>query len=440
MRSKGDLLESNLPSLWGAKNIVRTSMERERHVGAPVLRGVRALQSHNRRRSLRIAAEGMLGTASEHDVLSVSPESIAHCSPVEFGSPGSRAAVVPGDWDRSTRLFVDSEVFRAMKSVLKDRSCAWSDTAWYRRSLIRLRSGHAVSACRDEAELRARLAELQSLYRSSSREGRGSRGSLAEFDATPVVGGEIAVAVGRNGELLFCDGAPRLGLALLLGIESVAVRVRVRHPSWASLRGELLAYAQAGDGRLYQPAQHSDLAFIASSDMSDSRWDLISARLGRGGGTVLDIGAYLGFFDNKLEDLGYDCTAVEMDATRTYFMKRIRDANGHRFEVVTDSISASGLLREQRYDVVLALSVLHHFLKTRPDHALLETLLDELDCDEMFFEPHLTGERQMAGAYAQLTSEEFTEYVAARTGLAVVGRLGDTGNHRPVYHLRRPMS
>lgn len=427
-----------LPSLWGVKTVVRVALEREPLVGGRILRAVRSLQSRQLRRSLRAGAKQTLRAASSTacDVLVVPSASISHCSLIEFGPQDSCVAIVPGNWDRSQMLFSDSDIFRAMKSVLKDKTCAWADTPWYTRVLAHIEAGQTVWNCHSVADLQRRVADVERAFLTSLREGYSPQVQPAACDPK-LTGGEVGVAIGRGGELLSCDGAPRLCIALLLGIDEVPVRVRVRHPSWAAFREELLAYAQAGGGRLYQPALHCDLAAIPSSDRCKERWELISSQLGCRKGTVLDIGANLGFFDNMLEDLGYDCTAVESDATLAHFMRGIRDANGHRFEIVTDSISARGLVAGRHFDVVLALSVLHHFLKTRYDYALLERLLDELDCDEMFFEPHATGDPQMAGAHVDLTSEAFTQLVVDRTGLTVVGELGETRNGRPIYHLRR---
>jgi SAM-dependent methyltransferase len=428
-----------LPLLQRAKTPVRAALELEPRVGVRILRLLRSLQSRRLRRSLRAGGRWALREAPSTvcDVLSVPPASIVHCSLIEFGPQDSRSAVVPGDWDRSQKAFSDSNIFRAMKSVLKDQSCAWADTPWYAQVLSRVEAGQTVWNCRSEADLQRRVADVERLYWSTPQEGHRSQVQLAERDPSLATSDEVGVAIGRGGELLCCDGAHRLCIALLLGIDEIPVRVRVRHPGWATFRDELLAYARFDGGSLYQPALHCDLASIPSSPRCEDRWRLISSKLERSGGKVLDIGANLGFFDNKLEDLGYDCTAVENDVTLAHFMRGIRDANGHRFEIVADSLSAHGLLEGRHFDVVLALSVLHHFLKTRYEYALLERFLGELKCNEMFFEPHVSGESQMAGAYSHLTPEAFTQHVAGRTGLALIETLGVASDYRTVYHLRR---
>ena len=355
---------------------------------------------------------------------------------MKFEPRDSRVAVVPGDWDLSDKLFCDSDIFIAMKSVLKDRSCAWAETTWYANLLQRMEAGQTVWECGNKVDLQKRLAAIERAYSSNLGQG-DSRGARWAASPPNLPEGEVGVAIGRSGELFLCGAASRLCLALLLGIDRISVRVEARHPAWAGFRAELLAYARSEGGSLYQPALHCDLGDIPSSERCEERWRLISPHLVGGGGTVLDIGANLGFFDNRLEDLGYECIAIDSDATAAYFMRHIRDANRHHFEIITDSVSSNRSIRGRHYDVVLALSVLHHFLKTSRDYASLECLLDELDCEEMFFEPHVEGEPQMAGAYAGLTPEAFTQLVARRTGLTMIEALGESSNRRKVYHLRR---
>ncbi len=421
-----------------AEIALRAALELEPLAGVRVLRAVRYLQSQRERRSLKAGGEwraqcpAIVGCGT----LVLPPTSIARCSLLEFGPQGASGRLVPGDCDLSPRAFVDSGIFSAMKGVLKDQSCLWEDTPWYAETLALIVAGQTVWECRSEADLQRRLSEVERLYSNSLDAVRGSQAGPA--DAEPGLDrGEVGVAVGRGGEVLLCHGAHLLGIALLLGLPRLAVQVRARHPSWAAFREELFAYADHRGGTLYQPALHFDLAGIPSTHGCEDRWRLISSNLRRSGGSVLDIGANLGYFDNRLEDLGYHCIALESDATVAHFMKGIRDANGHTFEVVADSIPGLGCVRGRRFDVVLALSIFHHFLKTRREYMLLERLLDELHCDEMFFEPHANGEPQMAGVYANMSAEAFARHIADRTGLAIAGVLGGAGSPRRIYHLVR---
>jgi hypothetical protein len=428
------------PSVVEAKTVARAALELEPRVGVRVLRGVRWLESRQVRRSLGTRVEQALRSSSSAagDVLDVPPTSISHSCLRTVESQSFPQALVSGDWDRSRESVTDSDLFFAMKSVLEQKACAWTDTPWYKRMRASLEAGQTAWGCRSDADLQRRVDDLERRYIMGLRGESVAQVLSTECDPHCAASGEVGVAVGRDGELLLCEGAHLLCLALLLGVTRMRVRVRERHPEWAAFRGELLAYAESRGG-LYQPALHHDLATIPSTHRCEDRWQLISSRLSRRGGTALDVGANLGFFDNRLEDLGYRCTALESDATAAHFMKGIRDANGHRFAIVADSLPARGVARRRHFDVVLALSIFHHFLKTRSEYYLLERFLADLDCDEMFFEPHMTGEAQMAGAHVHLTSEAFARFVAERTRLTVVDEMSQTDDHRTIYHLRKPI-
>ena len=416
---------------------LRTRAEREPRVGVPVLRAWRALKARRRREQLRRYGSVAGWSAGAADTLSVDPAAIVHCSRVEYGLHDFRGVVVPGDWDAPGKRFADLDLHQAMLQVLGERSRTWEQTAWYAAAMRSLAEGGRPKGLWDKAEVDAHLSRLERLYAAVRDDGYLSQPELLERDPAAATGDEVAVAVGRGGELLFCDGAHRLSIALLLGLDSIPVQVAVRHPAWAALRDELFAYAASEGGRLYQAALHPDLAAVPSAHGCEDRWALIEPRLRGRQGAVLDIGANLGFFANRLEDLGYACTAVENDPLLVRFMTAIRDANAHHFRVVSESVLSPGVLEGQRFGTVLALNILHHFLKTKSETELLERHLRELRCDEMFFEPHGPGERQFAGAYLPLDPEAFTDFVASRTGLGVVEPLGTAADGRVVYHLRR---
>lgn len=439
MEARSRSARTKRPGLVRARIFLRTLAEREPILGVHALREWRRVKARWRRRSLRRHGRVLLwGQMPDlEDVMYVAPTSIVHSALSEFRLCDFRGAIVTGGWDKSEKTFTELDIYQAMKSVLKDRSCTWSATEWYARALRRLEDGEMPKGCRSKAELDEHLANLERLYATIAEAGYRSQGHLIELHPDDARGDEVAVAIGRSGELLFCDGAHRLTTALLIGVEAIPVQVAVRHPIWAQLRCELFDYARSEGGRLYQAALHPDLAAVPSAHGCEDRWALISSRLDGSGGRVLDIGANLGFFDNKLEDLGYSCTAVENDPILTRFMKVIRDANGHRFEVETDSILVGGSVRGRQYRVVLALNILHHFLKSKAESVLLERLLVDLEAEEMFFEPHRAQEPQMEGAYSSLTPEEFTEFVAEKSGCTLVDALGHAGDGRMVYHLRR---
>jgi 2-polyprenyl-3-methyl-5-hydroxy-6-metoxy-1,4-benzoquinol methylase len=413
---------------------LRSFLERDSHLGRPLVHAWRVARSRWRRLRLRYVArdEPGRGRLRRGGVVWLSPLSIERCSGQEFGLYDFRDAVVSGDWDLSPKRVQDLDIYQAMEEVLKARSRAWRDTPWYQRTLQRIESGEVPKGCRSEADLEGLTERIGRLFQSISDNGYQPQAALDPDTAT---GDEVAIGVGRGGRVLFCDGVHRLCAALLLGVDTIPAQVAVRHPEWVRFRADLHAYATEQGGQLYQPALHPDLAAVPSAHDCEDRWRLMESCLRGREGRVLDIGANLGYFDHQLEGLGFECTAVENDPVLVHFMKTIRDAGGLKFAVRSQNILVDSGVREERYAAVLALNILHHFLKTRQEYELLQKLLDEVVCHDMFFEPHRDDEPQMVGAYAPMTPEAFLSFVSAHTGLDHVELLGRASDGRSLFHL-----
>ena len=185
--------------------------------------------------------------------------------------------------------------------------------------------------------------------------------------------------------------------------------------------------------KLYSVIPHPDFAHLRAGRGSE-RFDLIRPHLSPEGGTALDLGAHFATFSHWLEDAGYRVTAVEHSPLYAEVARQVRDLNGKTFEVIEGSIFD---LPELRYDVVLALNIFHHFLKTRRRFEAFEALLARMECDVMFFESHVESEGQMKDAYRNMNPQEFAEFIAERTGLTEITEIGRDKN-RTVFKLARP--
>ncbi len=245
---------------------------------------------------------------------------------------------------------------------------------------------------------------------------------------------EITVRIGRNGELLLETGQRRLELAKRQGAPQIAFKVSGRHRQWVRLRRQLLVYAGENGGRLYQPITHPDLCDL-SSHHGERRWALIEASLPIGGGSVLDVGANLGYFCHKLETRGFACWAVEDSLQVGYFLERLRRAEGRRFRTFIGSIF--DFHERKEFDLLLALNVFHHFLKTREDHDALMHLLRRLNIEHLYLETHHPDEPQMAGAYRNYPPDEYVRFVLEHAGLMAARFIGETDAGRRLYLLSR---
>lgn len=139
-------------------------------------------------------------------------------------------AVLRGEWDRRSIPFDEYLPYLGLRRRFVD-GVDWEDTEYYRTIVDCITGGEPLWGCETEAEFRERCGELDRLYERIDREGYRSASELRDgklqYD-------EVAVNVGRDGHLLFNDGKHRLSIAKLLGVDTVPVRVVVRHQDWVA--------------------------------------------------------------------------------------------------------------------------------------------------------------------------------------------------------------
>lgn len=373
----------------------------------------------------------------------VSPDKIVFSSLQEFNFNYFKGHVLAGDWDRLDKRIEDLDIYLAIKQVCVDGK-QWSDTIFFQRILKDIQHGRIHYACRNEKDLIKHCYAIEALYIDIQQKGYKSQKELfAEklINDPMQAEEEIAISIGRDGDFLFSDGAHRLIIAKLLGLPSIPVKIAVRHKEWIDFREELVLYARdskiSKNNKLYQPATHLDLTDIPSSHESQNRFQIIKSSTSFTNGSMLDIGACLGYFCHCFEDLGFDCVAIENDQQTVYFLQRLKRAENRHFKVFSNSILDNLEIRDNHFNIVLALNIFHHFLKTQGDFERLVDLLNNLHMDEMYFESHLPDESQMEGAYQNFSPEEFVQFILANSMLdrsILIDRMSDG---RPIYKLYR---
>ena len=156
-------------------------------------------------------------------------------------------SVIDGDWDADRRPFSESVVYRSFRAHFDD-GVPWPETDLYAQCLDTIDAGGSPWGCTTPADVDQRCQEIDRLYETVATDGYRTQSELLEsgvdepFDHarpseyTRTVDGEIALTVGRDGELLFYDGRNRLAIAKLLDLESVPVVILVRHSQWQAVR------------------------------------------------------------------------------------------------------------------------------------------------------------------------------------------------------------
>jgi hypothetical protein len=99
--------------------------------------------------------------------------------------------------------------------------------------------------------------------------------------------------------------------------------------------------------------------------------------------------------------------------------------------VVHDSVFN---LVQPNFDIVFALNIFHHFMKTREALEQLDDFLRRLKCRMMIYQAHHPSDIIMTGAYRNMTPEEATSFIAERLSLSRVEEIG-TYKRRRIFKL-----
>lgn len=243
--------------------------------------------------------------------------------------------VLDGDWDRLGHSFTRDKRYQAVRDVVT-RGVAWQATEEYTGALTHFDKGETAWYCRTRDELDERCRALDRLIdgirtngyltQEELRRRRSREGALGRGD-------EVTVAIGRHGDLLFCDGAHRLAIARELHLPVLPVQVMLRHSQWQGFRDEIARYADGHGGNVPQPLLHPDLACIPARGAWEGRYRRVADGL-TAGASVIDMAPGWGYFSQRLEDEGFQCTAVEPAGSAVYFLDRLRRASRHRFAIV----------------------------------------------------------------------------------------------------------
>lgn len=368
--------------------------------------------------------------------LSISPDRIVYCSLYEFGIHDFKGAVMSGNWDRLEKRFEYLDVYNSLKQVFTEGK-EWTETLYYQHLLDAVKKGEFLFGCSDENDIKQKCRNIEAIFRSIRDKGYKTRRDLVQLHiADPLAFyDEISISIGRYGDLLFSDGAHRLAIAKILGIKQIPVKISVRHTEWVTFAVDLLEYAKELGGKLHQPVTHPDLADIPAHHDCEDRFLMIRDNMSAKRGSLLDIGANLGYYCHKFEDEGFQCYAVEDSKAELYFMQKLRRAENRKFTIVGSNMLDWSEVGDLHFDVVLALNILHHYLKTKEAYDKLVALLRNLKMTELFFEPHVFSEPQMKGAYRNYTPDDFVNFITANSLLKRAEIIGEARDGRKIYKL-----
>lgn len=340
--------------------------------------------------------------------------------------------VLSGDWDLNVEEFEKLQIFRAFREHFID-NVPWVETEYYQRVLREIQSGAIKWSCGNQKQLEQRFRGLDALFDDIRVHGYKSQQDIPEKENTiEQLYDDIGFSIGRCGELVFLDGGHRLCVAKLLELTNIPGRVVARHKEWQEFREEIFAYAELNEGCVYAPLLHPDLVNVPHTHSHD-RFEIIKQSLPLSSGSLLDIGTHWGYFCHRFEEEGFDCYAVESDSVNLYFLEKLKQAENKSFRIINQSIF--DYKEKQNFDVVLALYIFHHFLKTESDYNRLVEFLSHLNMKVLIFGAHNMGEEQMKGSYKNYTHLEFVEFIIENSCLSHSKLLSKTEDDRFLYML-----
>jgi SAM-dependent methyltransferase len=360
-----------------------------------------------------------------------------------FDQNGFVAQVQDGDWDIPLHRVEDMRVCQAMNDRIH-HGVSWQTTEYYQHAISRINGGQVLWGCSDGTSFDKRCEEIDRLIESIDRQGYRERSADPAMSARPG-DKEILINISRDGLCLFQDGRHRLAIALALGLKRVPVQVLVRHSGWQSFR-ELMHQMARGNGGaskrgvLYQTPMHFDLVDIPSEHACEDRWEAIKNNLDAAPGNALDIGCNLGFFCHRLEESGYSCIGVEYLPTIALAARKIAYAEDRKLKIVTGDILNSETMAEigaSRFDVLIALNIFHHFIKTRDGYERLRQFMGNLQIGTMFFEPHHPDESQMQGVFINPQQNEFVQLIKDWGGFEKAESIYTAADGRAVFKLEQ---
>jgi hypothetical protein len=243
--------------------------------------------------------------ADPYDLVQVSPAAVTHLvSPrLQEDLPADGTYVLGGDWDRRQRggqlyffegfeqqngqrglVSLENYVFyRSVEAHLRD-GVPWPETEFYQWAL-EYDGFPSFTVYASEEGREWRFRQLDRLADSMREAGYRSQ---RELDGDAVVSGEeyvgstvsrwvraddvppefheVMVNIGRDGEILFEEGRHRFAVARALGIDTIPVRVFVRHARWQERRQEVAeatAPSELSEGTR-ERLVHPDLAGLKS--------------------------------------------------------------------------------------------------------------------------------------------------------------------------------
>jgi len=320
--------------------------------------------------------------------------------------------VILGDdpWSRNLREFIMTWPHYQTAVMWKhDPNIPIEDTPYYRGLMLTLEAYGSVWG----GIIKSKSGVLAQCYRFKEMFTKAPNWDLlnlasAEIGEKARFYGPITVEVQDNGAIGIQDGYHRASILLALNIP-LKVCVCSRSEGWQKVIDDVKALNET---TLYQKILHPDFQDWPAYDRTE-KIEAIKNLLPNMP-SVLDLGCCYGYVLWELRHLISGATAVEINPARYQMAKLTLSFLG--YETHNRDIFEHLSIDENKYDVVLALAVFHHFSKHNPFEKfeeLIEMIKAKSNC--LIYELPSPGEEQHTWMYPGMNEYIKSQFVEFST-------------------------
>lgn len=348
--------------------------------------------------------------------------------------------IIGGDWDKCNRRFEDLILYQAFKQKFIEGK-KWEDTEYYRTGLENILKGLDKWGYNDKGDLDRRIKFIEDLFYKiktkgfkSKRELISTKNWISRLDIHKLLD-NIAVDIGRNGQLLIRHGKNRLSIAKVLNISEIPVTIIARHKEWMYFRRNLRKYFKVYQNRKkVQILKHPDLQNIPYKQ-GENFFDIIRKNISIFKGTLLEMEAQLGFFSIKFEDDGFECYAQESNPVYLKLLKKLKTAENKKFNIIAESIYDYIKAHKVDFDIIIAINFLNNYLKNKENFHDLINFFKNVKVKEFFIEIPNQKKVRKAKAFRNYDTNRLIDIIIENSCLNKATLLSKTNYKSYVYKL-----
>lgn len=369
----------------------------------------------------------------------IDPKEIQYLSENRANKWYYHSRILDGDWDRLSLPIENIPLYQTLKQHFKEGK-KWEETEYYQQ-VVKDEYYRKDDYYIYKENLDKMFRKFDLLYYKikmngykSKKELYSTKGWFTKFDIQTILD-EISVDIARDGQFLVLHGKHRLSIAKLLEIPKIPVIIIKRHKKWMEFRNNIKFFFRNHQIDTYnQVLSHPDLQTIPFK-RGEIPFDIIRENITITNGTLLDIGANLGYFCHKFEDEGFTCWAVEENQIFRYLLKKLKFVENKKFKIIEGPIFNYKKNQEITFDVVLALNVFHHFLKKEDTYLDLIKFLKRLKVKELIFGAHNPKDFQNKNFYRNYKPDQFVNFIIENSCLNKAKFIDKTETGRSLYKL-----